>query len=208
MRRELWRVRLDPGKPIGTTSAPPPRHPSSEFPTVVGTRRDSDKVSRETGMSLSGAPRSVDPAPRRTVLLSSAIAFLLIASALTFGIYTTVGPKPQPAGPVGLAAPPLPAAANLEGTENPLVGAATTPPLDPAPGGETNGTRAPAAPNGTSGSTAGGTGAPTPRAGSAGATSAPGKPAGASGAGKRAPGQGGPGTGTKTSAGGDLYRPF
>ena len=36
MRRELWRVRLDPGRPIGTTSAPPPRNPSSNFPTLVG----------------------------------------------------------------------------------------------------------------------------------------------------------------------------
>ena len=86
MRRELWRVRLDPGRPIGTTSAPPPRNPSSNFPTVVG-KRDSDKSGlRETGMSLTGEVRR-DPASRRAVFLSTVVAVLLVASALTFGIY-------------------------------------------------------------------------------------------------------------------------
>jgi serine/threonine protein kinase len=98
MRRELWRVRLDPGRPIGTTSAPPPRNPSSNFPTIVG-KRDSDKSGlRETGMSLTGDVRR-DQASRRAVFLSTVVAVLLIASALTFGIYMTIGQKTKLARP-------------------------------------------------------------------------------------------------------------
>jgi serine/threonine-protein kinase len=94
MRRELWRVRLDPGRPVGTTSAPPPRNPSSAFPTIVG-KRDSDKSGlRETGMSLTGTPHQPDPASRRAVFFSTLAAVLLVASALTFGIYMTVGSTP------------------------------------------------------------------------------------------------------------------
>lgn len=93
MRRELWRVRLDPGRPIGTTSSPPPRNPSSNFPTVIG-KRDSDKPSmREMGMSITGEVPLGDPTSRRAVFLSTVIAVLLIASALTFGIYMTMGQK-------------------------------------------------------------------------------------------------------------------
>ncbi|MDB5218010.1 MAG: Serine/threonine-protein kinase pkn3 [Myxococcaceae bacterium] len=117
MRRELWRVRLDPGRPIGTTSAPPPRNPSSNFPTLVG-KRDSDKSAlRETGMSLTGEVRFDgirDPASRRAVFFSTVVAILLVASALTFGIYMTIGSKAQLARPAAAAAgektsPPLPA---------------------------------------------------------------------------------------------------
>jgi hypothetical protein len=114
MRRELWRVRLDPGRPIGTTSAPPPRNPSSNFPTLVG-KRDSDKSGlRETGMSLTGEVRLGDPASRRAVFLSTVVAILLVASALTFGIYMTIGQKAQlvarpAAAATGEKASPLPA---------------------------------------------------------------------------------------------------
>jgi serine/threonine protein kinase len=98
MRRELWRVRLDPGRPIGTTSAPPPRNPSSNFPTLVG-KRDSDKSGlRETGMSLTGEVYR-DHASRRAVFLSTVVAVLLVASALTFGIYMTIGQKTKLARP-------------------------------------------------------------------------------------------------------------
>ena len=118
MRRELWRVRLDPGRPVGTTSAPPPRNPSSAFPTLVG-KRDSDKSGlrdRETGMSLTGEVRR-DPASRRAVFLSTLVAVLLVASALTFGIYMTLGQKAKLVGPTVVAeaaqlpadAPPPPA---------------------------------------------------------------------------------------------------
>ena len=94
MRRELWRVRLDPGRPIGTTSAPPPRNPTSAYPTIVG-KRDSDKSAlRESGMSLTGAPHQPDPASRRAVFFSTVVAVLLVASALTFGIYMTMGSTP------------------------------------------------------------------------------------------------------------------
>jgi serine/threonine-protein kinase len=117
MRRELWRVRLDPGRPIGTTSAPPPRNPTSNFPTVVG-KRDSDKSGlrdRETGMSLTGDVRR-DHASRRAVFLSTVVAVLLVASALTFGIYMTIGQKtklvrPAVAATAELAADTLPPAA-------------------------------------------------------------------------------------------------
>ena len=88
MRQELWRVRLDPGRPVGTTSTPPPRSPSSEFPTIVG-RRDSDKPSlRETGMSLTGEPYPPEQGSRRAVFVSTIIAVLLVASAMSFGIWT------------------------------------------------------------------------------------------------------------------------
>jgi len=109
MRRELWRVRLDPGRPIGTTSAPPPRNPSSNFPTLVA-KRDSDKSGlrdRETGMSLTGEVRR-DPASRRAVFLSTLVAILLVASALTFGIYMTIGQKTKLAGPAVAEAAQLP----------------------------------------------------------------------------------------------------
>ena len=117
MRRELWRVRLDPGRPIGTTSAPPPRNPSSNFPTLVG-KRDSDKSGlRETGMSLTGEVRLGAPASRRAVFLSTVVAILLVASALTFGIYMTIGQKALLGRPAAAATgekAPLPLAADTD----------------------------------------------------------------------------------------------
>jgi eukaryotic-like serine/threonine-protein kinase len=99
MRQELWRVRLDPGRPIGTTSAPPPRNPSSAFPTLVHARRDerdSEKPSlREMGMSLTGEHYRADPNSKRAMILSSIVAVLLVAAALGFGIWLMVGQKPQ-----------------------------------------------------------------------------------------------------------------
>jgi serine/threonine protein kinase len=142
MRRELWRVRLDPGRPIGTTSAPPPRNPSSAFPTLVG-KRDSDKSGlreRETGMSLTGEVRR-DPASRRAVFLSTMVAVLLVASALTFGIYMTLGQKAKLVGPTAVAeaaqlpadAPP-PAAVTLPFAETGAKPATTGLPAASAPG--------------------------------------------------------------------------
>ena len=97
MRQELWRVRLDPGRPIGTTSAPPPRNVSSAFPTLPGSfrpKRDSDKSGlRETGMSLAGAPHPAETTSKRAMILSTVVAILLVASALTFGIWVTVGQR-------------------------------------------------------------------------------------------------------------------
>jgi len=102
MRRELWRVRLEPGRPIGTTSAPPPRNPASNFPTVQ-LKRDSDKPSlREMGMAMTGEHRI--PSSRRAVFFSTLAAVLLVAGAMTFGIYMTVGHKPL-ARPVAAASP-------------------------------------------------------------------------------------------------------
>jgi hypothetical protein len=124
MRRELWRVRLDPGRPIGTTSAPPPRNPSSNFPTVIG-KRDSDKPSiREMGMSITGEVQIADSSSRRAVFLSTVIAVLLVASALTFGIYMTVGQKTKLASKTAAAAAqplsdaPPPAAVTLPSNES------------------------------------------------------------------------------------------
>ncbi len=95
MRRELWRVRLDPGKPIGTRSAPPPRNATSVFPTIVG-RRDSERGGpRETGMSLSGAPSRADATSRRAVFVSGTVAFALVASALTFALTMRASDKPS-----------------------------------------------------------------------------------------------------------------
>jgi eukaryotic-like serine/threonine-protein kinase len=125
MRRELWRVRLDPGKPTGTTSVPPPRNAASEFPTLVGSRRDSDKSAlRETGMSLAGAPHVTDATSRRAVFFSTVIAVLLVASALTFGLYMIVGPRTEIARPASAATNPPP----LPPVPEPAVGAAAEPP--------------------------------------------------------------------------------
>jgi serine/threonine-protein kinase len=99
MRRELWRVRLEPGRPIGTTSAPPPRNPASNFPTVQG-HRDSDKPSmREMAMAMTGEHR-IEPPSRRAVFFSTLAVVLLVAGALTGGIYMTMGQKPPAARPI------------------------------------------------------------------------------------------------------------
>lgn len=92
MRREIWRARIEPGRPIGSTiSVPPPPSPTSEFPTVITNRRkDSDGPhSRDaqlakTGMSLSGDIPM--PPPRRTALVASAA----IGAVLLFGAVGTL----------------------------------------------------------------------------------------------------------------------
>jgi serine/threonine-protein kinase len=130
MRHELWRVRLEPGRPIGTTSAPPPRNASSAYPTLVG-KRDSDKASlRETGMSVSGAPRPTDSLSRRAVFASTLLAILLVAGLVSFGLYTTGGQKTQVARATAAMAS-MPGPVLLEPVANPVL--AATPPLDPAP---------------------------------------------------------------------------
>ena len=96
MRRELWRVRLEPGRPIGTTSAPPPRNPASNFPTIQA-HRDSDKPSmREMGMALGTGEHRIEPPSRRAVFFSTLAAVLLIAGAITLGVFMTAGQKPLP----------------------------------------------------------------------------------------------------------------
>ena len=190
MRRELWRVRLEPGRPIGTTSAPPPANPASNFPTVLA-KRDSDKPSlREMGMAMTGEHR-IEPASRRAVFFSTLAAILLIAGALTFGIYMTMGQKPL-AHPVAAAAQPdngqgfLPTGlTDGAGIDPSLQGAAAKPAATGVP------TTTTAVAAGTTATAAGTTTATT----KPGATSsAPAKPAG-----KRAP---------AAAATGDLYKPF
>jgi len=96
MRRELWRVRLEPGRPIGTTSAPPPRNPASNFPTIQG-HRDSDKPSiREMGMALGTGEHRIEPPSRRAVFFSTLAAVLLIAGAIMLGVFMTAGQKQLP----------------------------------------------------------------------------------------------------------------
>ena len=96
MRRELWRVRLEPGRPIGTTSAPPPRNPASNFPTIQA-HRDSDKPSmREMGMALGTGEHRLDPPSRRAVFFSTLAAVLLIAGTITLVVFMTAGQKPLP----------------------------------------------------------------------------------------------------------------
>ena len=122
MRQELWRVRLDPGRPIGTTSAPPPPAPSSEFPTVVG-RRDSDKSGlRESELSLTGDPYPSDHGSRRAVFVSTAIAVLLVASALSFGIWTFASgsPRTRPVAAVADPGPPALLPPSLESQDSAL----------------------------------------------------------------------------------------
>lgn len=211
MRRELWRVRLDPGRPIGTTSAPPPRNPSSAYPTLIG-KRDSDKSGlRETGMSLTGAPRLPDPTSRRAVFLSTVVAILLVAGALTFGIYMTMDRNPQIARPAAAATvdkgPPLFAGTtgvtDSVGSETlPLPAVTTTTRRgDVAAKPATTGVPTTAAASITgSGTNASGTATSTagsaPRPTSAAAATPPKSNAGAA---KRGP---------AAAASGDLYRPF
>ncbi|MBS2016562.1 MAG: serine/threonine protein kinase [Deltaproteobacteria bacterium] len=91
MRRELWKVRLDPGRPIGTTSVPPPRLPTSSFPTIQA-RRDSDSPA-STGMSLSGVMPAAKPY-RNRILVPTIIAALAIGGALTFAVFAIAETKP------------------------------------------------------------------------------------------------------------------
>lgn len=105
MRHELWRVRLEPGRPIGTTSAPPPCNPASNFPTIQA-HRDSDKPSmREMGMALGTGEHRIEPPSRRAVFFSTLAVVLLVAGALTAGVYVTAGQKPQAVRPVAAASP-------------------------------------------------------------------------------------------------------
>ncbi len=91
MRRELWKVRLDPGHPIGTTSCPPPRSISSAHPTVQAVR-DSDSPASSANMSLSGTMPAARPA-RNRVLVPTIIASFAIAGALTFAVFATADSK-------------------------------------------------------------------------------------------------------------------
>jgi serine/threonine-protein kinase len=93
MRTELWRVRLDPGRPIGTPSAPPPAHPASNFPTVVGRREPSHGL-RELAMSLGGSVPVEEVRTRRAVFLSAAVAVLLIVGALASTVLLTAQQVP------------------------------------------------------------------------------------------------------------------
>ena len=116
MRKELARVRLEPGRPIGTTSAPPPpRHPESDFPTHI-VKRSSDatdsglrNATPVSGMSLTG-PHAAQGGSRRAVFVSTVIAVLLVASALTFGIWITAGKTTTVTTPPKTAAGPPPPA--------------------------------------------------------------------------------------------------
>jgi hypothetical protein len=191
MRKELWRVRLDPGRPIGTTSAPPPANPSSNFPTLVG-QRDSDKSGlRETGMILTSEPRA-DSASRRAVFLSTVFAVLLVASALTFAIYMTIAQKPVLARPAAAAtndtrAPILPVPPSLDTAESALSATSTTTAAIAAARPATTGVPA----NGTPPTAT--TSAPKPTAPPTGATTKPVVPAGKP---------------AKGAASADLYKPF
>lgn len=108
MRQELWRVRLDPGRPIGTPSKPPPRrNPLSDAPTIVG-RRDSGGLS-EANMSVSGESLALAPPPNRTlaVALAAALALALAAAgALALGLFGRPAPEARSAAAL---APPAPA---------------------------------------------------------------------------------------------------
>jgi eukaryotic-like serine/threonine-protein kinase len=200
MRQELWRVRLDPGRPIGTTSAPPPRNPSSAFPTLVGPKRDDSRDSekpslREMAMSLNGTtPYPPDPRSRRAMILSSVVAVLLVASALAFGIWLTVGQKPQLAKTAAAAtadngppALPLPPSLDTSGVALPELNPAKPATTGVAPGPTTPATATPSSTT-THGAAAKPASAPAPvRGGAAAAPKAAGKPA---------------------TGGGDIYKPF
>ncbi|MBX3185942.1 MAG: serine/threonine protein kinase [Labilithrix sp.] len=135
MRQALWKVRLDPGRPIGTSSKPPPgmHKPSSNYPTLVakrdseGPRRDSGGLP-ESGLSLTG--ERVDAAGRRAVIFSSIAAVLLVASALTFAIYMTVSQKPKSLTRTAAAATAIPVPVTTDTTP---VDLSTAPSLPSAP---------------------------------------------------------------------------
>ena len=187
MRRELCRVRLEPGRPIGTTSAPPPRNPASNFPTVQ--RHDSDKPSlREMGMAMTGEHR-IEPTSRRAVFFSTLAAVLLVAGAVTSGIYMTLGQKPQLVRPAAAAAPGENAPAFLP------TGLTDNAGTDPALQAASAGAKPAATGVPTTTTVAGATAAASVTTGTGGkATATPPKPAG-----KRAP---------ATAATGDIYKPF
>ncbi|AKU96794.1 Serine/threonine-protein kinase pkn3 [Labilithrix luteola] len=124
MRRELWRARIEPGRPVGSiVSVPPPASPTSEFPTVVTNRRkDSDgphsrdALLAKTGMSLSGDIPL--PPPRRTaifasaaigaVLLFGAVGTLMLAKDKTLDRTAAAATVQRPPAPVTVTAPAVP----------------------------------------------------------------------------------------------------
>ncbi len=214
MRHELWRVRLDPGHPLGTTSAPPPPvQLSSNFPTVINpksakarasvapkdtllaTARDSG--AREIDLSLTGMPRSDHPA-KRAVVFSTMVAVLLVASALSFGIYILAA-KPNAA--TGPTAGPAPLAATVE----------PAPVAALPPSAATAASEPPGAAVATAASTNGGTPASAPSEPSAKpVASVSAVSAGAAASARSAPSSPGAAgaAAAKKKRTGDLYRPF
>ncbi len=90
MREALWRVRLDPGRPIGTPSFPaPPRTPLSNFPTFV------------EGPESSGLAKPAEPLltewhgrfGRRTVAAVVLLGALLVVVGATLAAYGTAARK-------------------------------------------------------------------------------------------------------------------
>lgn len=89
MRQELWRVRLEPGRPIGTASFPPPQRAiQSNFPTFVDTR--------ESGLSKPAIDSGAYPRarPRKRILVIGALAAMaLVVVGASFAAYETASRK-------------------------------------------------------------------------------------------------------------------
>ena len=204
MRRELWKVRLDPGRPIGTTSVPPPRLPTSSFPTIQA-RRDSDSPA-STGMSLSGAMPAAKPY-RNRILVPTIIAALCIGGALTFAVFATADTKPL----TRTAGAATNAAGKTTGT-----GAFDPPPaaIDPPPPSTGATAAIPSAPSTTTTTAATTVAAATTPATSGAPTASTGKTSTAGGGARSlAPAKGQASQGAskppaKPASTGDLYKPF
>lgn len=94
MRHQLWEVRLDPGKPIGTPSSPPPRRsPTSDIPTIVGHPADAASAAHTTGPVTSERPPAVAPRARPLVLAASAAALAVGLALLGLGVHAAMAER-------------------------------------------------------------------------------------------------------------------
>ncbi len=131
MREELARVRLDPGRRLGTsTTPPPPRASMSSAPTVIGRRNlDFDRHSEPSNISVAGD--AVRPARSgRGVVVAAIAAAALFAGTLGFLAARSTRPAsasaPPPPAPTMIVLPP--ATATATALPPPPSTAATPPP--------------------------------------------------------------------------------
>jgi serine/threonine-protein kinase len=143
MREELARVRVDPGRRIGTSTFPPPPHLGSAptFITTPSTPRE-ERSSDPSNISVVNEPRR-SAHSSRVWIAGAVLGAALFAGTLGFfaarstrpAVASTPPPQATTAAPMIAALPPAPpaeTAAPLERTA-PAVSAAAPPQRKPAP---------------------------------------------------------------------------
>ncbi len=122
MREELARVRLDPGRRLGTSTTPPPRASMSSAPTVIGRRgSDVDRQSEPSNISVAGDAFRPPPRTGRGFVAGVVVAAALLAG--TLGFLAARSTRPASAS----SAPPLSAPTTI------LLPPVQAPIVEPAP---------------------------------------------------------------------------